>query len=166
MREVGLKIVGMAALALVWCASGGIANAQQKEQSITVRVGKSARTYTQQQLVAMATDTIVNLKGNRKKPAIPFGTVLFKDAKLSPKEIEMIFVIGDKITILRGDDLKYLDKMVLASGPDKGEKPHKWSLAARDEETYKAVSAHMGSRRKGNIYRIDIVLKGDVAKSS
>jgi hypothetical protein len=135
--------------------------AQPKEPRLTLRVGKAAWTYTEEQLRAMATDTLPNLKATKKKPAIPLEVLLFRDTKVAPDRVEMVFLIGDKITVLRGGDLKYLDKLVLATGEPKGGKLHKWSLAPEDEATYKAVSPHMGSRRKGGIYRIDIVLKGE-----
>jgi len=139
-------------------------SAVQKDSTITVRVGNAARRYTREQLLAMATETIPNLKGTRKKPAIPLVTILFKDTGAKPEDVEMVFVIGERTTILRGNDLAYLNKLVLATGPDKGGKPHTWSLASKDEEAYKAIHPHMGSRRKGDIYRIDVVLKADAAQ--
>lgn len=161
MNNVGFKIT--TALAVFWLSAFAPlkAVAQQKEPTITVRLGKSVSTYTGEQLRAMATDTLPNLKGTRKKPAIPLETLLLKNTGVKPDKIHMVFILGDKITILRGSTLAYLGKMVIATGPEKGGKPHKWSLAPKDEETYKAVYAQMGSRRKGNIYRIDIVLKDD-----
>ena len=140
--------------------------AEEKEPSIMVRTGSStAWTYTHRQLLAMATDALTNMKGSRKKPAIPLASILSKDTKIAPEKIAMVFVIGEKITVLRGKDLSYLSKLVLATGPDKAGKPHEWTLAPRDEETYKAMSAStMGSMRKKGVYRIDIVLKEDQQK--
>jgi hypothetical protein len=130
---------------------------------IVVRLGKSAQAYTHEQLMAMASEKLQNLKGTRQKPAIPLLTLLTKDLGVRAEEIDRLFVLGSKITVLRGDDLQHLDKLVLASGRDKSGKPHHWALAARDEATYKRLSAHMGSRRKGGIYRIDIVRRGEDA---
>lgn len=134
---------------------------KQEENTIVVRTGSAFWTYTHEQFLAMAPDAISNMKGTRKKPAIPLQTLLLKDTKLSPKQIGMIFVIGEKITILRGNDLNYLGKLVLATGPEKQGKPHPWSLTTDDEETHKALMPHMGARRKQGIYRIDIVRKAD-----
>lgn len=148
----------------VFLVGGGLpgrGEPQTTEPRLTLRVGKASWTYTEEQLRAMATDTLPNLKGTKKKPAIPLEVLLFRDTKVAPDRVEMVFLIGDKITVLRDSDLKYFDKLVLATGEPKGGKLHKWSLAPEDEATYKAVSAHMGSRRKGGIYRIDIVLKGE-----
>ena len=139
--------------------------AAEKEPSIIVRTGSStAWTYTHRQLLAMATDALTNMKGSRKKQAIPLVSILSKDTKIAPEKIAMVVVIGEKITVLRGKDLSYLSKLVLATGPDKAAMPHEWALAPRDEETYKAISASMGSRRKKGVYRIDIVLKDDQQK--
>jgi len=112
----------------------------------------------------MATETIPNMKRTRKKPAVPLDTLLSKTTGLTPDKVERVFLIGKKSTILRGNDLAYLNRLVLASGLDKDGKPHMWALAPKDEETYRAVSAHMGSRRKGGIYRIDIHLKAGGAQ--
>ncbi|MBI4562435.1 MAG: hypothetical protein HY724_10365 [Candidatus Rokubacteria bacterium] len=138
--------------------------AQQQAPQITVRVGNAAWTYTHEQLLAMANDTLPNLKGTRQKPAIPLETILFRDTGLSPEKVQMVVIIGSKTTVLRGNELKYLDKLVLATGPDKGGRPHPWAMAAEDEQTYKLLAPHMGSRRKHGIYRIDIVPKGEAGQ--
>jgi hypothetical protein len=134
---------------------------KQQENTIVLRVGSSSWTYTHAQLVAMAKDKIPNMKGTRQKPFIPLQTILLKDTNLKRDQIGMIFVIGEKITILRGNDLNYLDKLILATGPDKGGKPHPWALTTEDEVTHKALMPHMGWRRKVAIYRIDIVRRED-----
>jgi hypothetical protein len=158
--------VGIAILACfsAWAVVSAAVEAQQKAPSITVRIGKAAWTYTNEQLRAMATDKVANLKGNRQKPAIPLETVLFKDTKLTAEKVQMIFVMGSKITVLRGDDLKHLTRLVLASGADKGDQPHQWAMMPRDEESYKLLAPHMGSRRKSKVYRIDIVPKPEATQ--
>lgn len=132
-----------------------------REQTVTLRAGKAAWTYPDSQLLAMATDTLPNLKGNRKKPAIGLDRLIASDAKISSDRMEMIVVIGEIVTILRGADLTNLDKVVLATGRDKGGKRHDWALAARDENAYMAISPTIGSGRKHGVYRIDVILKGD-----
>jgi len=164
MGKVRTKILALLVVVLTWSFSSPVVWAQQMEPVITVRYGKTAKTYTREQLLAMATEMLPNLKGTRKKPAIPLETILFKDAGITRDRVERVFLIGKKSTILRGNDLAYLNRLVLATGPDKDGTPHMWALAPKDEETYKAVRAHMGSRRKGGIYRIDIHLKGDVVQ--
>jgi len=144
---------------LVWGLAAAAGSAQPGAPILTVRYGKVARTYTRDQLLAMATEAIPNLKGTRKKPAIPLEALLFKETGIPRDKVERVFLIGKKTTILRGRSLAYLDRLVLATGPDKDGRPHMWALAPKDEETYRAVAAHMGSRRKGGIYRIDIHLK-------
>jgi len=162
MGKVRTTILALLVVVLTWSFSSPVVWAQQREPVITVRYGKAARTYTREQLLALATETLPNMKGTRKKPAIPFETILFKDTRITRDKVERVILIGKKTTILRGNDLAYLNRLVLVTGADKDGKPHMWALAPKDEETYKAVSAHMGSRRKGGIYRIDIHLKGDV----
>jgi hypothetical protein len=165
MRNVPRVGIAILACLLTWAvASAAVEVQQQKAPSITVRIGRTAWTYTNDQLRVMATEKVSNLKGNRQKPAVPLETVLFKDTKLAPDKVHMIFVMGSKVTVLRGDDLKHLDKLVLATGPDKGDKPHHWTMMPRDEESYKALAPHMGSRRKGKIYRIDIVPKPEATQ--
>jgi len=164
MGKVRTKILALLVVVLTWSFSSPVVWAQQREPVITVRYGKTAKTYTREQLLAMATEMLPNLKGTRKKPAIPLETILFKDTGITRDRVERVFLIGKKSTILRGNDLAYLNRLVLATGPDKDGKPHMWALAPKDEETYKAVRAHIGSRRKGGIYRIDIHLKGDVVQ--
>ena len=164
MGKVRTKILALLVVVLTWSFSSPVVWAQQREPVITVRYGKTAKTYTHDQLLAMATEMLPNLKGTRKKPAIPLETILFKDTGITRDRVERVFLIGKKSTILRGNDLAYLNRLVLATGPDKDGKPHMWALAPKDEETYKAVRAHIGSRRKGGIYRIDIHLKGDVVQ--
>jgi len=140
--------------------------AEEKEPSIMVRTGSStAWTYTHRQLLDMATDTLTNMKGSRQKKAIPLTLILSKDTKIAPERIAMVVFSGEKVTVLRGKDVAYLSKFVLVTGPEKAGMPHAWTLAPRDEETYKAISASMlGSRRKKGIYRIDIVCKDDEQK--
>jgi hypothetical protein len=162
MGNVRIKNLAMLVVVLTWSFSSPAVWAQQVKPVLTVRYGKVARTYTHDQLLALATGTLPNMKGTRKKPAIPFETILFKDTGITRDKVERVFLIGKKSTILRGNDLAYLNRLVLATGPDKDGKPHMWALAPTDEETYKVVRAHMGSRRKGGIYRIDIHLKGNV----
>ena len=162
MGKVRTMILAMLVVVLMWGFSSPMGWAQQKDPVLTVRIGKVSRTYTREQLLALATETLPNMKGTRKKPAIPLETILFKDTGIPRDKVERVILIGKKTTILRGNDLAYLNRLVLATGSDKDGKPHMWALAPKDEETYKAVSAHMGSRRKGGIYRIDIHLKGDV----
>jgi hypothetical protein len=139
------------------------AKPRESDGSITLRSGSSVWTYKRDQLVAMATETIPNQRGNRKKPSISLEKILFKDTKLTPDKVEMIFFIGNKITVLRGNDIAYLSALVLAAGPDKEGKPHHWALAAKDKEAYRALAPHMGAIRKPGIYRIDIVRKQDVS---
>ena len=142
--------------------------AQPKAAEITVRIGKEAWTYTREQLLAMATLTLPNQKGTRENPAIPLGDLLFKDTGLSPDTIHMVFLIGNivgsKILILRGTDLSHLDKLVLITGPNKGDRRHLWALAPKDEESYRTIAPFMGSPRKRGIYRIDIVPKTAAGK--
>lgn len=164
-----MRLLGVLIVTLALAAGAGPADAhspggghdQAKASGIVVRLGTAAWTYTEEQLRLMATDYLPNQKGTRRKPAIPLEVLLFRDTRVSPDRVFMVFVIGEKITVLRGDDLRYLDRLVVATGEPKGNVPHKWSLAAEDEDTYRKLSAHMGSRRKGGIYRIDIVLKGE-----
>ena len=141
------------------------AQAQQKDPEMTVRIGKAAWTYTREQLLAMATMTLLNRKGNGEKPAVLLSTVLFKDTGLSPEKLHMVFlmsnIVGSKIIILRGNDLAHVDRLVLTSGPDKGDRRHHWALVPKDEASYKAVAPLFGSERKRGIYRIDIVPKAD-----
>ena len=159
MRTVRTTILGALAGLLAWgFASPGV-TAQQQAPTITVRVSGAAWTYTHEQLLAMATDTLPNRTATRKNPAIPLSTILFKDTGLSPGKIQIVFLIASKITVLRGNDLAYLDRLVLKNGPDKGGRPHHWALAPKDEEAYKVVASHMGAPRKKGIYRIDILPK-------
>jgi hypothetical protein len=131
--------------------------------SITLRSGSSAWTYQLDQLVAMATESIPNQRGNRGKPSISLEKLLLKDTRLTPDKVAMVFFIGNKITVLRGNDIAYLSRLVLANGPDKDGKPHHWALAPKDQEAYRALAPHMGATRKPGIYRIDIVRKQDVS---
>jgi hypothetical protein len=130
-------------------------------QTVTLRAGKAAWVYSDAQLLAMATDLLPNLKGNRKKPAIGLDRLIARDARIGSDRIDMIVVIGEIVTLLRGADLTNLDKLVLATGRDKGGQRHDWALAARDEKAYMAISPSIGSGRKHGIYRIDVILKGD-----
>jgi len=173
MRKDVTKFVVLLTLIIGWLAvppralMAHTAQKRETDNSILLRIGSASWTYSHKQLVAMATDAISNMKETRKKAAVPLTAILFKDTKMVPERVHMVFVIGDSLTtVLRGNDLAYLNKLVLATGPDKGGKPHQWALTTQDEEAYKALRPHMGARRKHGVYRIDIVLKGDVAKSS
>lgn len=139
---------------------GAWAQEKSPDLSITVRVSDQAWTYSREQLMEMATETLPNRTGSRKNPAILLSRVLFKDTGLSADQIQMVFVITtSKIAVFRGSDLAYLDRLVLKTGPDKRGQPHHWALAPLDAETYRAIAAHMGSPRKKQVYRIDILPK-------
>jgi len=165
MRYVRSTALAVLAFLVASASSPFWVHAQQKDPEMTVRIGKVAWTYTREQLLAMATMTLLNRKGNREKPAVLLPTVLFKDTGLSPEKLHMVFlmsnIVGSKIIILRGNDLAYVDRLVLASGPDKGDKRHQWALVPKDEASYRAVAPLFGSERKRGIYRIDIVPKAD-----
>ena len=158
-----VRTITIAALALLLSLGGTPlwAQGEEKDPQITLRVGKNVWTYTHDELLAMATTKIPNQKRTRQKPAIPLETLLFKDTGLKLTEVEIVYVIPREgmITILRGKDLAYIDKLVLATGLDKGKKKHPWAMAAEDEKTYKKLAPTMGSSRKHDINRIDIVLK-------
>ena len=155
--------IGALAALLTWGAASPTvwADEEKPAHSITVKVSdKTTWTYTRAQLLDMATETLPNRTGTRNNPAIPLSKILFKDTGLSADQVQMVFLIGiKKIVVLRGNDLAYLDRLVLKSGLDKAGQPHPWALAPKDDEAYRAVAAHMGSPRKKEIYRIDILPK-------
>lgn len=132
---------------------------KDKDPTITVRISGTAWTYTHDQLLPMATATLSNRRGNRQNPAIPLDRILFKDTGVKPENVLQVFLIGAKVSVLRGDDLAYLGRLALKTGPDKQGKRHPWSLAPLDDEAFKAVAKHMGSHRRKEIYRINLVLK-------
>ena len=146
---------------LVWAKEASKKAAPAKDPQIEVRVAKEVWTYTHKQLLEMATTTIPNLRGTRKKPAIPLSSVLYKDTGLSPEQVESVTVITDHgmPTVLQGKDLVFLDKLVLTSGTDKGKFGHPWSMAPINEKIYKKLHKTMGSRRRHGVIRIDIVRK-------
>jgi hypothetical protein len=156
------------ALALGWGGAAPGAGAQAKvppsagpDPSITVRISGNAWTYSHDQLLAMARASIPNRRGNRQNPAIPLDVILFKDTGLAIDQVQAVFLIGAKVSVLRGGDLAYLSRLALKTGPDKQGRRHPWSLAPLDDEAFRAVAPHMGSHRRKEIYRINIVLKPD-----
>lgn len=154
-----IVLAGLAAGAVGLSLS--LAAAQPREQTVTVRAGKAAWVYSDARLLAIATERLPNLKGTRMKPAIGLDRLLARETGLDPGQMAMVVVIGEIVTLLRGPDLAHLDKLVLATGPDKGGRRHDWALAARDEKAYMALSPSIGSGRKHGIYRIDIILKSE-----
>ena len=137
-------------------------HAGQDAPQITVKTGKKHNwTYTHEQLLAMATEEISNQKRTRMKPAIPLEALLFKDTGMSLEMVREVFIMTGHgmITIVRGDDLAFLDKLVLVSGPDKNGKPHIWSLAPDNEAMYRTISHFLGANRKHGVVRIDITEK-------
>lgn len=132
-----------------------------KDPEIQVHLAKQVWTYTHDQLMEMATTTIPNLRGTRKKPAVPLASVLYKDTGLKPEHVESVTVVTDHgmPTVIQGEDLMFIPKLVLASGADKGKFGHPWSMAPINEKIYKQLHQTMGSRRRHGVIRIDIVRK-------
>lgn len=132
-----------------------------KDPEIKVRLAKQVWTYTHDQLMEMATATIPNLRGTRKKPAVPLASVLYKDTGLKPDDLESVTVVTDHgmPTVIQGKELEFIPKLVLASGEDKGKFGHPWSMAPINEKIYKQLHQTMGSRRRHGVIRIDLVRK-------
>lgn len=134
----------------------------EEEPTLTVRYRSSAWTYSHEELLALATERIGNMRGTGDKPAIPFEVLVLEKTGIPLDEIDMVVTLrgSSQPVILRGNELAMIYKLVLASGEDKptGE-PHEWALATEDEETYQALARTFGSRRKHHVYRIDITPK-------
>jgi hypothetical protein len=148
------------------CALAGTANANgfvDHDNSITVRVGKATWRYEDADLRKMATAEIPNMRGTRKKPAIPLEALIYRDTGIDSKTIESVTVIpGDGMpSLLRGADLARLKDLVITTGPEKAGAPHGWALAPKSEEVYRAAREDFGSRRRRIVVAIDLVEKAE-----
>ena len=124
-----------------------------------MHVKSSIVDYDHEQLLELASGTLGNMRGTETKPAVPLETLLTQDTGLVLSDIAMVIVLrtSGQPVILRGKHLPYIEKIVLTSGDMKlGDTVHPWALAPEDEATYDDLIATLGSRRKHNVYRIDI----------
>ncbi|MFQ5415848.1 MAG: hypothetical protein ACE5FL_02245 [Myxococcota bacterium] len=166
MRSMRGSLVVVLAVLLTTGAGSFAARADEDDSagadpSITVRMGNSAWTYSHEQLLAMATTSIPNLRRTKQKKALPLASLLFKDTGLRLDQVDTIFVIpkSGMVTILKGKDLAHVEQLVLATGVDKHGSSHPWAMAAASPQAYEALKRTMGSPRKHKIERIDIVPK-------
>lgn len=144
---------GLLSAALTMVILQGTSAAQQwRDHELLLKVGDKSFPYTSDQLKVMATKEFMSWRGSKRNPAIPLDVFLTKDTKLTPDRIIGVIIVGtQKVMLIEGDRLKYLDQLVLKFGPNH------LTLAPLNDETTNALRPLWGKPRIEDVVRIDII---------